>query len=116
MRCGPGLSGWSESRAVPGEKWVLKYICLVGKGGFPPGLDGKESTENDGDLGSILGLGRSSGKGNGNPLQYSYLENCMDRGAWWVTVHGVAQTRLSDSHTHIHTGERKERRLFYYYS
>ena len=53
---------------------------------------------NVGDLGSSLGLGRSPGEGNGNPLQYSYLENPMDGGAWWATVHGVAksQIRLSD--------------------
>ena len=51
-----------------------------------------------GDLGSIPGSGRSSGEGNRNSLQYSCLENHMDRGAWWATVHGVAksQTRLSD--------------------
>ena len=53
---------------------------------------------NVGDLGSIPGLGRSSGEGNGNPLQYSCLENPMDRGVWWATVHGVAKSRaqLSD--------------------
>ena len=44
------------------------------------------------DLGSIPGSGRSSGEGNGNPLQYSCLENPMDRGAWWATVHGVAKS------------------------
>ena len=44
-----------------------------------------------GDLGSIPGSGRSPGEGNGNPLQYSCLENPMDRGAWWATVHGVAE-------------------------
>ena len=51
-----------------------------------------------GDLGLITGSGKSSGEGNGNPLQYSCLENPMDRGAWWTTVHGVAksQTWLSD--------------------
>ena len=50
------------------------------------------------DMGSIPGLGNSPGGGNGNPLQYSCLENPMDRGAWWATVHGVAksQTLLSD--------------------
>ena len=59
-------------------------------------LDGKESTFNAGDLGSVPGWGRSSGGGHGNPLQYFYLENPMDRGAWWATVHGIAksQTRL----------------------
>ena len=53
---------------------------------------------NVGDLGSVPGLGRSSGEGNGNPLQYSCLENPMDRGVLWATVHGVAKsrTRLSD--------------------
>ena len=51
-----------------------------------------------GDVGSIPGSGRSPGAGNGTPLQYSHLENPMDRGAWGATVHGVAksQTRLSD--------------------
>ena len=64
----------------------------------PCSSDGKESACNAGDLGSIPGLGRSSGEGTGNPLQYSCLENPTDRGAWWATVHGVAksQTRLSD--------------------
>ena len=52
---------------------------------------GKESACNAGDPGSIPGLGRSPGEGNGNPLQYSCLENLMDRGAWWATVHGVAR-------------------------
>ena len=53
--------------------------------------DGKESACNAGDLGSIPGSGRSSGKGNGNPLQYSCLENPMDRGAQEATVHWVAR-------------------------
>ena len=52
--------------------------------GFPGGSDGKESACNEGDLNSIPGLGRSPGEGNGNPLQYSGLENPMDRGAWQV--------------------------------
>ena len=50
--------------------------------GFPGGSDGKVSARNAGDLGSIPGLGRSPGEGNGNPLQYSCLENPMDRGPW----------------------------------
>ena len=49
---------------------------------FPGGSDGKVSSYNEGDLGSIPGSGRSSGEGNGNPLQYSCLENPMDGGAW----------------------------------
>ena len=63
--------------------------------GFPGSSAGKESAYNAGDLGLIPGLGRSPGKGKGNLLQYSCLENPVDRGAW---VHGVAksQTRLSD--------------------
>ena len=66
--------------------------------GFPHSLVGKESTCNAGDLGLIPGSRRSPGEGSGNPLQYSCLENPMDRGAWWVTVHGVtkSQTRLRD--------------------
>ena len=52
----------------------------------------KESARNAGDLGSIPGLGRFPGEGNGNPLQYSCLENPMDRGAWWATVHGVTES------------------------
>ena len=49
----------------------------------------KNPPANAGDVGLILGSGRSPGVGNGNPLQYSCLENSMDRGAWWMTVHGV---------------------------
>ena len=66
--------------------------------GFPGGSDGKESACNAGDVGSVPGLGRSPGDGDGNPLQYSCLENSMDTGAWQATVHGVAKsgTRLSD--------------------
>ena len=61
------------------------------------GSTGKESACNAGDKGSIPGLGRSAGEGNDNPLQYSHLENPIDRGAWWATVHGVTKnwTQLS---------------------
>ena len=71
--------------------------------GFPSGSHCKESVCNAGDPGLIPGLGRFPGEGNGYPLQYSYLENSMDRGAWRATVHGVAKswTRLSNSHTHM---------------
>ena len=55
--------------------------------------DSTESTCSAGDLGSILGSGRSHGKGNGNPLWYSCLEKSMDRGAWWATVHRVTKSR-----------------------
>ena len=60
--------------------------------GFPGRSDGKESACNVGDLGLIPGLGRSPGGGHGNPVQYSCLENPMDRGAWWAAVHGVAES------------------------
>ena len=70
--------------------------------GFPGGSDGKESACNAGDLGSIPGSGRSPGEGIGNPLQYSCLENPMDREAWRDIAHGVAKSRmqLSTQHTH----------------
>ena len=70
----------------------------------PGGSDGKESFCNVGNPGSIPGSGRSPGEGNGNPLQYSCLENFMGRGAWRTTVHGVSksQTQLSDQDFHFH--------------
>ena len=66
------------------------YQCL---NGFPWWLSSKETIFNTGDTGSIPGLGRPPGEGNGNPLHYSCLENPMDRGAWQVTVHGVTRIR-----------------------
>ena len=67
---------------------------------FPGGSTGKESACNAGDPSSIPGLGRSPGEEIGYPLQYSGLKDCMDRGAWWATVHGVSKsrTRLSNFH------------------
>ena len=62
--------------------------------GLASGSVGKESVCNVGDLGSIPGLGRSPEEGNSNPLQYFCLENPVDRGAWWPTVHGVALQAL----------------------
>ena len=59
---------------------------------FPGGSDSKESACNAGDLGSFPGLGRSSGEENSYPLQYSGLENSIDRGSWWAIVHGVTKT------------------------
>ena len=61
------------------------------------GSDNKESVCNAGDSGSIPGLGRSPGEGNGYPLQYSCLWNPMDRGAWWATIHGVAKSQTQQS-------------------
>ena len=66
--------------------------------GFPGGSDSKESTCSVRDLGLILGSGRSSGEGNGYPLQYSCLENSMDRGAWWATG-GHKESDTSDQVT-----------------
>ena len=65
---------------------------------FPGGSVGKRSACNAGKQGSLPGWDRSPGEGNGSPLQYSCLENSMDRGAWWATAHGVtkSQTRLTD--------------------
>ena len=60
---------------------------------FPGGSDSKASACDTGDLGSIPGSERCPGKGNGNPLQYSCLENSMDGGVWWATVHGVTKNR-----------------------
>ena len=60
--------------------------------GFPGDSDSQESACNAGDWGLILGSGRSSGEGNDNPLQYSCLENPMDRGGGWATVHGIAKS------------------------
>ena len=76
---------------------------------FPGGSNGKASAYNAGDPGSIPGSGRSPGEGNGNPLQYSCLENPMDGGAWQATVHGVAKSRtwLSDftfTSWHVYSG------------
>ena len=62
---------------------------------FPCGSDSKEPACNEGDLGLIPGLGRSPGEVNGYTLQYSCLENPMDRGASQATVHGVARVRVT---------------------
>ena len=77
---------------------TLTYDPFIISLGFPGGSDDEESACSAGDLGSIKGLGRSPGEGNGYPIQYLCLENSMDRGAWWAVVHGVAKswTVLSD--------------------
>ena len=83
--------GWEE----PQEKAQAVHSSVPG---IPGGSHCKESTRHAGYMGSIPGSGRSPGGGNGNPLQYSCLENHMDRGAWGATVHGAAKSRkrLSD--------------------
>ena len=72
------------------EKGKAIHSSIVG---LPGGSAAKESACNVGDLGSIPGLGRSPGGGNGNPLLYSCLENLMDRGAWRAAVLGVAESQ-----------------------
>ena len=78
--------------------YEFRKMVMIILHGFSGDSEVKASACNVGDLGSIPESGRSPGEGNGNPLQYSCLENPMDRGAWWAPVHGVAksQTRLSD--------------------
>ena len=71
------------------------YLVL----GFPGGASGKELPANAGDIrdmGSVPGLGRSPGRGHGNPLQYSSQENPMDRGAWRATVHRVSESEMTE--------------------
>ena len=100
---GRGKTKWKLTSTITGIYWLKN---LKSSGGlvsgpavdFPGGSVGKESACSVGDLGSSPGLGRSSGEGNGNLLQYSCLENSTDRGAWWATIHEVTKswTRLSD--------------------
>ena len=89
---------------------VCVSLCVCVYVGFPGSSVGKEffcSAGDTGDMGSIPGWERSPGEVNGSPLHYSCLENPMDRGAWWATVHGVSKswTRLKELtvHTHAHT-------------
>ena len=91
--CKNGPGPRKPQRREAGEGWLQQKVYEEPRG-FPAGSDGKESASSAGDP----RLGRPPGEGNGNPLQYLCLENSMDRGAWWVTVHGVAksQTRLSE--------------------
>ena len=74
------------------EPFLLEAYVLY----FPGGTDGKESASEAGDLGWIPELGRSPREGNGNPLQYSCLENSMDRGAWYTIVYGVAESGTTE--------------------
>ena len=81
------------------RSYLLVFAFISFAVGFPGGSDGKDSSCNAGNLGLIPESGRSPGEGNGNPLQYSCLENPTDRRAWWATVHGSftkSWTWLSD--------------------
>ena len=84
-RCRSPLLGLLNSKF--GEKWAYLEQTI------PRWLSGKEPVCNAGDLSLIPGLGRSPGEGNDNPLQYSCLGNPMNRGTWWSTIYGVAQSR-----------------------
>ena len=97
----------TEEEVLPGHEQMKRQLSQVARKTAiyvirchltPGGSDGKESACNAGDLNSIPDWERSPGERNGNPLQYSCLENPMDRGAWWATVHGVTKgrTRLKD--------------------
>ena len=68
---------------------IRMVIC-----GLPGGSVVKNPSANAGDVGSVPKLERSPGEGNGNPLQYSCVENTMDRGTWWAPVHGISQARI----------------------
>ena len=88
------LEGWDwecGGGQVAGTRRTGLYVYLWLIPGFPVGSNGKESACSAGVLGSIPGTGRSPGEWNGYPLQYSWLENAMDRGAWWATVHSVTK-------------------------
>ena len=82
----------SYSQFIPGPPFPFGNSVVVLKG-FSGSSDGKESSCNVGDLGLIPGLGRSPGEGNGNPLQYSCLENPMEGGTWQAIVYGVTKSR-----------------------
>ena len=79
---------------VENKSEIVRIHPMVGN--FPGGSDSKASAFNARDPGLIPGSGRSPGEGNGNPLQYSCLENPMDRGAWLATVHGVAELETTE--------------------
>ena len=83
---------WSLNSGDNGSLWEFSESCWPFLG-FPSGSVVKNLPVNAEDICLILGLGRSSGEGNGNPLQYSCLENSMDRGAWWATVYRVAKSQ-----------------------
>ena len=84
------VSTWMGDRlGIPGAVGFILFFLL----GFPGGSEVKASACIAGNLGSIPGSGRLSGEGNGNPLQYSCLENLMDRRVWWAAVHGVAKSQ-----------------------
>ena len=93
MTCPQSLWSGSKSHVKAfTERYIIKDITMAG---LPSGSVIKNLPANAGDAGAVgwmPGSGRSPGEGNSNPLQYSCLGNPMDRGAWWVTVHGVMKS------------------------
>ena len=107
----------SGGRNETGNQEVLLLPCMNGRFnrktfrknlGFPGGSEVKASACNAGDLGSISGSGRSPGGGHGNPLQYSHLEDRMDRGVWRAVVHRVTKSRTRLKHDLAHTRAQPE--------
>ena len=94
---------FAKCNSVHKTEWL--GICYLDLVGFPGDPAGKESACHAGEAGLIPGSGRSPGEGNGNPLQYSCLENSMDRGAWQATVHGITM-RQDWTSKNIHTYRR----------
>ena len=86
------ITSCEKSKTHPTGMITTRHIV----GGFPGRSDGKASAYNARHLGLIPGLGTSPGEGNGNPLQYSCLGNPVDQGAWWATVHGVAESDTTE--------------------
>ena len=88
-----------------GCMYLFELVCFIFLGihpgvGFPSGSVGKESSCSAGDPGSISGLGRFPGEGNGYPFQCSCLENLMYRGAWWAMIHAVTESNTIERLTH----------------
>ena len=101
-----GEDWWTESHKGTKRKGDSGQIAFdkafAGDRASSGGTDGKESACSARDPGSIPGSGRSPGESNGNPLQYSCLENPMEGGAWWVTVRGVAESGTTERlHFHL---------------
>ena len=92
-------SAWPSSKKSTHDK---RWRGCGGKGTLSGGSDGEDPACSVGDWSLIPGSGRSPGGGHGYPLQYSCLENPMDRAAWWATVHGVKKSRTQLSHFPFH--------------